>query len=166
MRALIVIDMQEITVGKNHAQMFFYDTDLLSRINEKIKQTDDVEVYYIKNLMKPNRLNRLAPVQVYQGSPEGELVDGLSVVSNNIFEKYKPDAFSNKLFVKDLKSRNITEIEIVGVDGGGCVAYTALGAAKNGYAVTLNKKCIGTMFKKQELKLRKKLERAGVSFQD
>lgn len=62
MRALIVIDMQEITVGKNHAQMFFYDTDLLSRINEKIKQTDDVEVYYIKNLMKPNLLNRLAPV--------------------------------------------------------------------------------------------------------
>jgi len=162
MKALIIMDMQEITVGKNHAQMFNYDADLLHRINQRIMQFDRENVYYCKNLMKKNFMNRFAPVQVYKGSPEGELAERLLIVSDNIFEKYKPDAFSNTDFDEDLRSRGITEIEIVGVDGGGCVAYTAIGACKKGYEVTLNIKCIGTVLIKSEEKLRKKLDKAGV----
>lgn len=84
------------------------------------------------------------------------------IVSDNIFEKYKPDAFSNTYFEESLRSRGVTEIEIIGVDGGGCVAYTALGGCKKGYEVTININCIGTIFKKSEEKLRKKLDKAGV----
>lgn len=169
MKALIIMDMQEVTVGKNHAQMFSYEDELLQNINrriEEVKDAEDTEVYYIKNLMKKNLINRLAPVQVYQGSPEAELAEGLFVISNNIFEKYKPDAFSNDAFAEQLKRHNITQVEIIGVDGGGCVAYTALGAARNGYSVLLNEKCIGTVMTKQALKMRKKLDAAGVLWKE
>lgn len=169
MKALVVMDMQEVTVGKNHAQMFTYGDELLQNINKRIKETEgteDIEVYYIKNLMKKNLINRLAPVQVYQGSKEAELAEGLLVISNNIFEKYRPDAFTNIVFAEQLKAHNITEVELVGVDGGGCVAYTALGAARNGYLCLLNEKCIGTIMTKQALKLRKKLDAAGILWKD
>ena len=35
MRMLFVIDMQEITVGENHAAMFSYDMTLIKRVNDK-----------------------------------------------------------------------------------------------------------------------------------
>lgn len=35
-KALFVIDMQEATMGKNHAKMFEYPTDLLKKINDVI----------------------------------------------------------------------------------------------------------------------------------
>ncbi len=37
----------------------------------------------------------------------------------------------------------------MGVDGGACVALTALGAIKNGYKVIVNEAAIGTMYLKQ-----------------
>lgn len=52
MKALIIMDMQEVTVGKNHAQMFSYEDELLQNINrriEEVKDAEDTEVYYIKN---------------------------------------------------------------------------------------------------------------------
>ena len=35
-KALLVIDMQEATVGKNHADFFKYDTALLKKVNNVI----------------------------------------------------------------------------------------------------------------------------------
>ena len=46
------------------------------------------------------------------------------------------------------------------------MAYTALGAARNGYSVLLNEKCIGTVMIKQALKMRKKLDAAGVLWKE
>lgn len=55
-------------------------------------------------------------------------------------------------------------MEVVGVDGGGCVALTALGATKEGYSVIVNEKAIGTMFIKNKEKYFKKLREADVKF--
>ena len=52
----------------------------------------------------------------------------------------------------------------MGVDGGGCVALTALGAIKEGYSVIVNEKAIGTMFDKNKEKYFKKLREADVKF--
>lgn len=49
----------------------------------------------------------------------------------------------------------------IGVDGGGCVSLTALGAIDNGYKVMLNTTCIGTVFEKQRDKYYKKLQDKG-----
>lgn len=57
-------------------------------------------------------------------------------------------AFSNPKLNEFLKEHLIECVEVVGVDGGGCVALTALGAIKEGYSVIVNETAIGTMFKK------------------
>ena len=58
------------------------------------------------------------------------MAEGLLRVSDNIFEKYEPDVFTNTYFDECLRSRGITKLKILGMDGGGCVTYTALGVCK------------------------------------
>ena len=48
-KALLVIDMQEACVGKNHAEFFKYDSDIINKVNEEIKANENV--IYIRNLM-------------------------------------------------------------------------------------------------------------------
>ena len=92
-----------------------------------------------------------------------ELVNGLKIVSNHVYVKYEGNAFSNAKLEEFLQSEGIQEIEVIGVDGGGCVSLTALGAIDNGYKVTLNTTCIGTVFKKQRDKYYEKLREKGAT---
>lgn len=163
-KALFVIDMQETTVGKNHAKMFNYDDSILSSVNSTIESTDADCIVYIRNLMKKNIINRLAPVKCFDGTDAAELVEGLTVVGDNIYSKYEGNAFSNKDLCSLLEKQGITEIEIVGVDGGGCVALSALGAVKLGYKVTLITKSIGTVFEKKQQRYFMKLKEKGAIF--
>lgn len=165
MKALLVIDMQNVCVGENHAEFFRYDnTTLLNSVNAAIADNENNLVVYIRNIMKKSLLNKFAPFQAYEGTPEVELVEGLNIVSDYVFDKYTGDAFSNKELLGFLKERAVDEIEVVGVDGGGCVALTALGAVKNGFRVTVNTKAVGTMFDKNEEKYYKKLKEQGARF--
>lgn len=163
-KALLVIDMQEVSVGKNHAEYFKYDSSLLSAVNRVIDDNKNNVVVYIRNVMKKNLLNKLAPFRAYEGSKEIELAEGLHIVSDNIFDKYTGDAFSNKKLCEYLKSNNITEIEVVGVDGGGCVALTALGAVQNGYSVVVNTNAIETMTERKKNTYFQKLKKLGAKF--
>ena len=63
-----------------------------------------------------------------------------------------------------LNKHNIDYVEVVGVDGGACVAMKALGAIKNGYKVIVNEAAIGTMYKKNKNKYFKKLHEVGAEF--
>lgn len=163
-KALLVIDMQEATVGKNHAEFFKYDSSILEAVNLVIEENEDNTVVYIRNLMKNNLLNKLAPVKVFEGSKQAELVEGLLIVSDNVFDKFTGDAFSNEKFAAFIKDNGITDVEVVGVDGGGCVALTALGAVKNGYKVTVNTKAVGTQFQKKKDTYFEKLKQSGAKF--
>lgn len=165
MKALFVIDMQNICVSENHAKFFTYDNKkIINDVNKVIKDNNDSLVIYIRNIMKKNLINRLAPVKAYEGTKEVELVQDLEIVSDNVFDKYTGDAFSNQELADFLKKNNVSEIEVVGVDGGGCVSVTALGAIKNGYKVIVNTGAIGTIFEKKKNKLFKKLEEQGATF--
>ena len=113
--------------------------------------------------MKNNLINKLAPVKCFEGTKEAELVNGLKIVSNHVYVKYEGNAFSNAKLEEFLQSEGIQEIEVIGVDGGGCVSLTALGAIDNGYKVTLNTTCIGTVFKKQRDKYYEKLREKGAT---
>lgn len=53
------------------------------------------------------------------------------------FEKDAPDAFSNRAFDADLRSRQVTHLVIAGVFADGCVTWTTRGALQRGYRVTL-----------------------------
>ena len=164
-KALLVIDMQNVCVGENHSDYFKYDTaDLIQKVNQVIDENENHLVVYIKNVMKKNFVNKFAPVQAYEGTEAVELVDQLHVVSDYIYTKYKGNAFTNLELGLLLKKNQIECVEVVGVDGGGCVAKTALGAIREGYQVTVNEKAIGTMFEKNRKKYFKKLKAAGAKF--
>ena len=163
-KALLVIDMQEVTVGKNHAEYFQYDADLLSFVNQVIDENKDCLVVYIRNIMKKNLINKFAPFQAYEGSKEVELVPELHIVSEHVFDKYTGDAFSNQQLIKLLKENKVNKVEVIGVDGGGCVGLTALGAIKNGFQVVVNTKAVGTMMEKKKDGYFKKLEQSGAEF--
>jgi len=158
----LVIDMQNVCVGERHAAFFKYDNATLIReVNRVIGANENNPVIYIKNVMKKNLINKFAPFQAYEGTEEVELVNNLRIVSNNVFTKYKGNAFTNPELSDFLKEHNVECVEVVGVDGGGCVALTALGAIKEGYSVMLNESAIGTMFDKNKDKYFKKLREAG-----
>lgn len=167
-KALLVIDMQNICVGKDSAPFFQYDKEkLLKDVNSAITSNSNNLVIYIKNIMPDNFLNRhFAPFKAFDNTPTTELVDNLKVVSNYVFKKYKGDAFTNPDLLKLLQDNNITEIELVGVDGGGCVALTALGALKHGFKVILNTAAIGTTpaFAKKQQKHFEQLQKSGAQF--
>lgn len=162
-KTLLVVDMQEVCVGKHHAECFQYPDTLLPAVNQIIDENKENLVIYIRNIMKKNTINKFAPFQAYEGSKEVELVEGLHLVSDHIFDKYTGDAFSNKELEEFLKKHNVGQIEIIGVDGGGCVPLTAFGAVKNGYKVVVNTKGIGTMFTKKHDSFFRKLEKKGVT---
>ena len=162
-KTLLVVDMQEVCVGKHHAECFQYPDTLLPAVNQIIDENKENLVIYIRNIMKKNTINKFAPFQAYEGSKEVELVEGLHLVSDHIFDKYTGDAFSNKELEEFLKKHNVEQIEIIGVDGGGCVPLTAFGAVKNGFKVVVNTKGIGTMFTKKHDSFFRKLEKKGVT---
>lgn len=164
-KALLVIDMQNVCVGENHAAYFKYNNDILiENVNKIIDNNKDNLVVYIKNVMKKNFLNKFAPFQAYEGTKETELVRNLHIVSDNVFTKYESNAFTNFALKNFLKEHNIEYVEVIGVDGGGCVALTALGAIKEGYSVIVNEMGIGTIFNKNKDKYYKKLRETGAEF--
>ncbi|MDP4268074.1 MAG: isochorismatase family cysteine hydrolase [Bacteroidota bacterium] len=164
-KAIFVIDMQKICVGDAHHQFFKYDNDkLVASVNRVIEENAGNPVVYILNIMKDNFINKLAPFKAFEGSEAVELADKLEVVSDYIFKKYKGDAFTNPKLKEKLDELGVCEVEIVGVDGGGCVARTALGAIHAGYKVTLNSKAIGTMFCNKAEKYNRKLKKLGAAF--
>ena len=53
-KGLLVIDMQNICVGKNSSKFFKYDKrTLIDNVNSIIELYDSENVFYIKNILKP-----------------------------------------------------------------------------------------------------------------
>lgn len=156
--------MQEVAVGRQHAKFFHYEENLIANINQRIEQYDSALVIYIKHFVKKGLLSRLMPFKAFPGTKEAELAEELLRVNDIIIEKYEGNAFSNPELNKLLKEKNIDEIEVTGIDGGGCVGLIALGATEQGYKVVWNTSAIGTMLPKQAEKLKKKLKEKGTLF--
>ncbi|WP_165211801.1 cysteine hydrolase family protein [Streptococcus tangpeifui] len=147
---LLVIDMQTDYVGKGRYRS---NPQLLSAINGKIASYPEDHVIYIVNRFWWE-LNRKPKV----------FAQGLSLVSDHIFEKQRASCLSNTALLAFLKERESRKLEIIGVDGNGCVKASALAAARFGFKVTLDVKCIGVTNKTKFTKTKEKLLAAGVSF--
>lgn len=118
MKALLIIDVQKSYMAK-------YQTDLLERIN---RQIDDArknlyDIVYIKNTKVLRR-----------GNVTEEFADELNRVSDNVICKEKADAFASDELISYLNSRNISEVELIGIDGNSCIKESAKGAVRNGFA--------------------------------
>lgn len=79
-----------------HARFFQYNnSDLLHEVNKVIDANENNLVIYIKNVMKKNLINKFAPFHAYEGTEDVDFAKELHIVSDNIFIKYKGNAFTN-----------------------------------------------------------------------
>lgn len=155
MRFLLIIDMQEDYMGeKRNKKKFPYDTKkLIDNVNHKINSYSKEYIVYIKN-------------QFFWESPKREksLSKEMNVISKQIFTKRNPNAFKNIQFANFLKKKNVTELEIIGIDGNYCVRATAIAASKTGYEVFLDENCIGISNAKKYEKSKLKMKSVGIKF--
>jgi nicotinamidase-related amidase len=161
-KALLVLDLQEVCVGKNHSKLFRYDKQIVKKANEIIASNNIV--IYIRTLLKDKFPYKLSPIRIFDGNKNAELTEKLIKRGDIVFDKYRGDAFSNPELLKYLNSNNIDTVEIIGIDGGGCVYLTAMGAINNGLKVIINTKAIDTMLKKRQARLFEVLKEKGATF--
>ncbi len=75
-KAILVLDMQEICVGKNHAKIFRYDKNLIDKVN-KIIASNDV-IIYVRTLLKNNFFYKLSPIHIFDDTKQAELAEKLT----------------------------------------------------------------------------------------
>ncbi len=167
-KALIVVDMQNDYLYEERKEIFSYDTDnLVERVNNVIHEYQDngSDIIYIKHIIQNLPSNKVLFGYSLEGTKGAEIYDGLDVVSNNIFTKHLSDSFRNKELRKFVKENGYEEIYVCGLDQFGCVAYTAIGATKQGLKSFIVKKGTATILpEKKILKVHNKLDKAGVTF--
>lgn len=168
-KALLVIDAQEDFIGdQRNKQKFNYEDvdELINNINEKIRmyEKNGDEVIYIVEIL-PNKLfyRRFFGFGI-SGSVGSKIHKRIEIVSENYFEKQFPNAFTNKNLLKFIKEKKIDEVELIGVDGSGCVSRTAKGAIRAGLNVTILNDSVGTTSPEKFIKISTKLKEFGVAY--
>ena len=168
-KALLVIDAQEDFIGeqRNKDKFDYEDIDeLVKNINDKIRTYDQNmdEVIYIANILSNNFLNKKFFPYGIAGSKGAKFDRRIRIVSENYFEKQVGNAFKNNNLVKFIKDNEISEVELVGVDGIGCVFRTAKGAIDIGLKVAIASDSVGTVNPEKFIKLSTKLKSVGVDY--
>jgi len=168
-KALLVIDAQEDFIGeqRNKNKFDYEDVDeLVKNINDKIRtyEKNKYEVIYIANVLPNNFFNKKIFGYGIAGSEGAKFEKRIKIVSENYFEKQVGNAFKNNNLVKFIKDNAINEVELVGVDGIGCVFKTAKGAIKIGLKVTILSDSVGTVNPEKYIKKSTKLKSFGVAY--
>lgn len=146
MKALLVIDIQKSYISK-------YETDIVQKINQRISeaQKSQYDIVYIKNTKR-----------LRGGVVTDDFADELLLASDNVFYKEQADAFSSEELMLYLKSKSITEIEMIGIDGNSCINASAKGAIRNGLCVSILLNCVGVLNLSRFEKTKETLENKGV----
>ncbi|MGT2907994.1 isochorismatase family protein [Streptococcus dentiloxodontae] len=131
---LLVIDMQTDYVGEKKG----YPASLLAAVNAKIASYPAERVLYVVNRFFWE-LN----------SKPKTFAQGLSVVSDYIFEKRRASCLTNPTLKDFLKNSGAKSLEFIGVDGNGCVNGSVLAAVREGYQVSADLAAIGVLNKKK-----------------
>lgn len=136
--ALLVMDVQTDFLGSN-AKMPV-DKNQVGSMIEKINAISNEfkakgqSIIYIKNVFPKNDIaNLFRNNAAVIGSSGVEIDPRIMQLSQVVFEKSQPDAFSNPEFEKYLISNQINELTICGVFADQCVYWTAVAALNRGY---------------------------------
>lgn len=145
---LLVIDMQTDYVGEKKG----YPASLLTAVNTKISAYPKDHVVYVVNRFFWE-LN----------SKPKTLAQGLSVVSDHIFEKRRASCLTSPALQDFLENCRVQSLEVIGVDGNGCVKASVLALAQKGYQVTADLKGIGVLHQKRFEKTLAQWQSAGIA---
>lgn len=164
-KVLFVMDMQEIYVGRGrNKEKYRYDAEkLINEINKRIAEYQPEEIFYFKSIGKG--LGAVMSGMPKEDSFEAKFAEKLKMVGKNIYEKNKPDAFSNEKLGDFLRARNVKEIEMTGVDGGGSIGLTAITAIDDyDLKIIYNDSCIGTVNTAKAIKYREKMKKNRITY--
>ena len=139
-QALLVIDIQEATTGNYSDNQYYMNKseELIKTVNILTDSSANhhIPVIFIKTVLHNFLLNILN--DMYAPESQGSKLDArLNVVSDNIFEKDKADAFSNPALDSFLVKHEINKLVFIGLDLSGCVNYTILAADNRNYGISL-----------------------------
>lgn len=168
-KALLVIDAQEDFIGEQRKkEKFNYEDvdELIKNINDKITsyEKNKDEVIYIANVLPNNFFYKKFFPYGIAGSKGAKFDKRIKIVSENYFEKHVGNAFKNNNLVKFIKENQIDTVELIGVDGIGCVFKTAKGARNIDLKVNILSDSVGTVNPEKFIKLSTKLKTLGVAY--
>lgn len=168
-KALLVIDAQEDFIGEQrNKKRFNYEEvdELVRNMNNKIRiyEKNKDEVIYIAHVLTSSFFNKKIFGYGIAGSFGAKIDKRIRIVSENYFEKQFANAFKNNNLIKFIKDNKISEVELIGVDGTGCIAGTAKGAVGIGLKVTISNDAVGTRNLEKLLKISTKLKSFGVAY--
>ncbi len=154
----MVLDMQDMYVGNTRDKTLYpYDAEeLIKNVNKRIEAYEPEAVIYVKSIKK----GLFGGAMPKAGTSDADFVRNLKVVSKNIYEKNKPDAFSNEVLFEFVRARGIKELELVGVDGGSSVGFTAVSATEDAdLKIIFCEPAIGTLQHEKAMKCREKIRK-------
>jgi nicotinamidase-related amidase len=167
-KALLVIDMQIDYIDENGKLPIEK-----SQINRLIKTVNNIigdfhgnnyQIIYIRRYFRKNEVkNIFRNFAAIEGTPGAEIDPRINIVSDIIFDKYTPSAFSNKNFENFLIKNQINELYLCGVMADECVYETALSAFNSGYIVKYYANAVGSLSIKNMEKAIIKLKNKGVN---
>jgi nicotinamidase-related amidase len=148
-KALLVIDMQIDYIDENGKFPIEINqiNNLVNITNEIIEysHTNNYRIIYLRNVFRENDFrNRFRNYAVMEGTMGVEIDPKICILSENIFNKYTPSAFSNKDFEYFLINNQINELYLCGVMADECVYETALTAFNKGYIVNCYGNAVGS----------------------
>ena len=166
--ALHVIDMQNDYLWEKRKPRFAYDTEKLTgAVNGLIRRyaAEGADVIYIRHIIQNLPTNRLLFGYSIAGTEGAALYAGLEKVSDLCFDKLLGDAFTNKELLELVKARGYEELHLCGLDEFGCVANTALGAAKRGLRAKILRAGTATVQPESKAaKMKEKLQAAKIEY--
>lgn len=170
-KALLVIDIQEDYTGAIAKPPFPYkDSErLITTVNKLIEDASkkDIMVVYIRQEFDGfvgRTISKLfGHSTAIKGSLGTEFDKRINIISNHCFTKSSPDAFNNPKLEVFLNEHQINELYLVGLDAAACVYFTAKGALKRGYSVSIIKDGIVLLAEKKWDSLLEKFKHNGIT---
>jgi nicotinamidase-related amidase len=167
-KALLVLDIQKDFTAEGARMPVNPDQveGMLSAINDVAAQFEKSgdTVVYIRNVFPRNEIGNLfRRSAAVVGSPGVEFDERLTRVSDLVFDKSRPDAFSNAGLERLLVAKQISEVIVAGVFADQCVYWTSRGAINRGYKVTYLSDAVAAKSSKGVDKAAGSLERLGAT---
>ena len=169
-KALLVIDIQEDYTGETAKPPFPYkDSEMLiTTVNKIISEASkkNFVVVYIRQEFE-GFIGRTISKLIGHGTAikgnAGSAFDKrINILSTYCFTKSMPDAFTSPKIEAFLDEHQVSELYLVGLDAAGCVFFTAKGALKRGYSVSIITDGIALLKEKQWDNLLEKYKHTGI----
>jgi len=154
-KALVVMDMQLDLIGENAKLPIENNADdLIKTVNDIIDDYNSkgYRIIYIRSVFsKYDVANFFRNKACIEGTAGIEIDPRVHIVSENIFDKKRSSAFSNRDFENYLIQNQINELYMTGVMAEGCVYKTAISGLERKYAVNYIENAVG-VWKMKNLK--------------